>query len=150
MIRKFRLFAALLVAGSTIGHAQMVIQFDQAQSQMEVITINGADKEQRLASVDGRVRLVLVRPNQIIPITLQFPTDKAGARVGATPLDGGSVSGGTPMVLPTGKVVFTFSPRSEPGRYRLLVQTPGEQHLLEFYVVDATHHPRFQRPGTGS
>jgi hypothetical protein len=27
----------------------------------------------------------------------------------------------------------------------LMMQTPVEQHLLEFYVVDPNHHPRQQR-----
>jgi hypothetical protein len=149
MIRTFSLFAALLLAGLATGHGQMVIRNDQAQSQLEVIANNGADKPTRLQSVDGLVPLVLVRPNQTVPITLQFPIEKAGTPIAATPLDGGTVKGGTPMVLPTGKVVLTFRPGPTPGRYRLLVRTPLEQHLLEFYVVDATHHPRFQPPGNG-
>jgi hypothetical protein len=113
---------------------------------LEVFTTNGANQEKRLRSDDGIVPLVLVRPNQVVPITLQFPADKAGTRVAATPLDGGRVTGGTPTVLPTGRVVLTFSPGPAPGRYRIVVQTPGEQHLLEFYVADPNNHPRHQRP----
>ena len=116
---------------------------------LEVIATNGAGQEKRLASLNGRVPMVMVRPNQTVPITLQFPTDKAGTPVAATPLDGGTINGGTLTVLPTGRVVLTFSPGPTPGRYRLLVRTPLEQHLLEFYVVDANHDPRFERRGSG-
>jgi hypothetical protein len=78
----------------------------------------------------------MVRQNQTVPVTLQFPTDAAGKSVGISALDGGKISGGTPAILPTGKFVFTFSPGAAPGRYRVLVQTPSEQHVLSFYVVD--------------
>ncbi len=103
---------------------------------LEVIATNGAGKETHLQSLNGRVPLVLVRPNQVVPVTLQFPSEKAGFPVAATPIDGGEVDGGRLVILPTGKVIFTFKPGPAPGRYRLLVQTPVEQHLLEFYVVD--------------
>jgi hypothetical protein len=109
---------------------------------LEVIAINGAGLEKHLSSYQGVVPLLMVRPNQVVPVTLQFPTDKAGTPLAATPLDGGQISGGNPLVLPTGKTMFTFSPGPVPGRYRVVVQTPFEQHLLEFYVVDPDHHPR--------
>lgn len=103
---------------------------------LEVIATNGDGREEHNVSRNGRVPLVLVRPNQVVPITLQFPSEKAGFPVAATPLDGGEVNGGRLVVLPTGKVIFTFKSGAAPGRYRLLVQTPVERHLLEFYVVD--------------
>jgi hypothetical protein len=103
---------------------------------LEVIATNGAGLEKHLPSLNGRVGLVLVRPSQVVPIALQFPSDKAGTPIGAIPLDGGNVNGGNLRVLPTGKVLFAFSPYSPPGRYHAVVRTPVEQHLLEFYVVD--------------
>jgi hypothetical protein len=115
---------------------------------LEVIATNGAGQEKHLFSHDGVVPMLMVRPNQVVPVTLQFPTAKAGTPVAAAPLDGGQIGGGTPTVLPTGRVVLTFSPGSMPGRYRLLVQTPVEQHLLEFYVVDPANPPWQRRPGS--
>ena len=103
---------------------------------LEVTTTNGDGREEHNVSRDGRVPLVLVRPNQAVPVTLQFPSDKAGMAVAAIPLDGGEVNSGHLAVLPTGKVIFIFKPGPAPGRYRLVVQTPVERHLLEFYVVD--------------
>jgi len=112
---------------------------------LEVTATNGDGKDEQNVSRNGRVPLVLVRPNQVVPVTLQFPSEKAGLPVAATPLDGGEVNGGRLVVLPTGKVIFTFKPGPTPGRYRLLVQTPVEQHLLEFYVVDP-NNPIRRRP----
>lgn len=108
--------------------------------------MNGAGTEKRLSSIEGVVPLVLVRANQVVPVTLHFPSDKVGLPVAAVPLDGGAINGERLVVLPTGKVLFTFNPGPQPGRYRLLVQTPLEQHLLEFYVVDPNNPLR--RPGT--
>jgi hypothetical protein len=119
----------------------------QSDAPLEVIAPNGADEEKHLFSEDGRVPMVMVRPNQTVPVTLQFPTTAAGAPVAATPLDGGRIEGGT-MVLPTGTALFTFSPGAMPGRYRVLVNMPGQQYLLEFYVVDPNQAPRQQRPGS--
>ena len=113
---------------------------------LEMIATNGAGRDKHLSSLNGIVPMLLVRPNQTIPVTLQFPAAAAGTPVAVTPLDGGRISGGNPVVLPTGRTLFTFSPGAMPGRYRVVVQTPLERHLLEFYVVDANHHPRQQRP----
>ena len=115
---------------------------------LEVIARNGADKEKHLSSRDGRVPMLMVRPNQTVPVILQFPTTAAGTSVAATPLDGGRIGGGNLVVLSTGRTVFTFNPGPLPGRYRVMVWTPGEQHLLEFYVVDPAHPPRHQRPNS--
>jgi hypothetical protein len=103
---------------------------------LEVIATNGDGNAEHNVSRDGRVPLVLVRPNQAVPVTLQFPSEKAGFPVAATALDGGEVNEQRLIILPTGKLLFTFKPGVAPGRYRLLVQTPVERHLLEFYVVD--------------
>jgi hypothetical protein len=113
--------------------------------ELEVIATNGAGREEHLGSIKGRVPMLMVRQNQSVPITLQFPSDRAGMPVAATPLDGGQTNRDDLVILPTGKVIFTFSPGPMPGRYRLTVQTPVEQHLLEFYVVDPNHPPRSQR-----
>ena len=114
---------------------------------LEVIVRNGADKEKHLFSQDGVVPVVMVRPNQTVPVTLQFPIGAAGTPVAATPLDGGRTEGGN-VVLPTGRAMFTFSPGAVPGRYRVMVYTPGQQHVLEFCVVDPNHPPQQHRPGS--
>jgi hypothetical protein len=108
---------------------------------LEVIATDGAGNEKHLSSINGMVPLVVVKLDQTVPITLQFPSDKAGTPVAATPLDGGRINRNDLVVLPTGKVIFTFKPSPAPGRYRLWVQTPSEQHVLSFYVVDPANPP---------
>jgi len=116
---------------------------------LEMIATNGAGREKHLFSENGVVPMVVVRPNQVVPVTLQFPAAAPRTPVAVTPLDGGRIGGGNGVVLPTGRTLFTFSPGAVPGRYRVAVYLPGEQYLLEFYVVDPNHRPWQQRPGRG-
>ena len=131
------------IAGVAQLHGQTAARGNAPQ--LEVIVRNGADRDVRAVSLHGVVPLVLVRPNQAVPVTLQFPADKAGMRVAATPLDGGTTNRDDLVILPTGKVIFTFKPGTTPGRYRLEVQTSVERHLLEFYVVDSKNPPQHRR-----
>jgi hypothetical protein len=101
---------------------------------LEMIATNGAGVEKHLFSHNGVVDQLVVNPNQAVPVTLQFPLDKAGTRVAVGSLDGGEVNASN-LVLPTGKLTFTFRGQS-PGLYRLLVQLPTEQYRLEIYVID--------------
>jgi len=112
-----------------------------APTPLEVIAINGAGVEKHRPSINGVVPMLMVRPNQAVPIALQFPSDKVGTRVATMPLDGGNVNRSELVVLPTGQVLFTFRPGAMPGHYRLMVRTPLEQHLLQFYVVDPNNPP---------
>ena len=121
----------------------------QNAAPLEVIARNGAGREKHLFSENGVVPLVMVRPSQTVPVTLQFSAAMAGTPVAFAPLDGGRIGGGNGAVLPTGRTLFTFSPGAMPGRYRVAVYLPGQQYLLKFYVVDANHPPWPQRPGGG-
>jgi hypothetical protein len=117
--------------------------------ELEVIATNGAGRETHLRSFDGRVPMLMVKQNQVVPVTLQFPSTKAGTPVAAMSLDGGKVSDQPLVVLATGQVSFTFNPGAGPGRYRVVVQTPTEQHLLEFYVDDP-NNPVGKTPRRGN
>lgn len=141
------LFRSLLLLGFGCLRLQAQAPIPSPPGPLEVIANNGADQEQHLPSLNGVVPLLMIRPNQVVPVTLQFPTDKAGMAVAAMPMDGGEVLGGQLVILPTGKTVFTFKPGVAPGRYRVVVKTPVEEHLLEFYVVDPNNPPR--RPARG-
>src|SRR4051812_909501 len=101
------LFPVTLMVFAGVSFAQ--VSPPRAPS-LEVIATNGADREVHRTSFNGVVPLVRVRQNQTVPITLQFPSDKAGTPVAATPLDGGGVNRDDLVVLPTGKVIFTFRP----------------------------------------
>jgi hypothetical protein len=144
MIRRFALPVALSLAALPSAYSQVAAPVP-ARTQLEVIATNGAGSEKHLFSENGRVSMVMARPNQAVPITLQFPTDKAGMPVAASPLDGGRINRDELVILPTGKLIFTFSPGPMPGRYRVMVRTPIEEHLLEFYVVDPAHPPQNRR-----
>jgi len=112
---------------------------------LELIATNGGGVEKHLFCHNGVVDQLVVNPNQAVPVTLQFPADKAGTPVAVGSLDGGEVTGGKVVILPTGKLIFTFRGQS-PGLYRLLVQLPTEQYRLEFYVIDPNRprHPRLR------
>jgi hypothetical protein len=111
-------------------------------TELELIATNGAGVEKHLFSHDGVVNQLVVKPNEAVPVTLQFPLEKAGTRVAVGSLDGGEVAGND-LILPTGKLIFTFRGQS-PGLYRLLVQLPAEQYRLEIYVIDP-NRPRNPR-----
>lgn len=144
MIKKLLSLTILLYAGLSSARSESPAPTPVA-AELEVIATNGAGREEHLGSINGRVPMLMVRQNQTVPVKLQFPSDRAGTPVAAMPLDGGEVTGGHLVILPTGRVIFTFKPGGAPGRYRLLVQTPGDQHLLEFYVVDPNNPPQSQR-----
>jgi hypothetical protein len=146
MIKKLLLSSILLCAGLNVARSQLP---PPVGPQLEMIATNGAGREKHLPSINGVVPMLMVRPNQVVPVTLQFPSAQAGIPVAVTPLDGGRISGGgNGVVLPTGQMLFTFSPGAMPGRYRVMVYLPGQQHLLEFYVVDPNRSPWQKRPGS--
>jgi hypothetical protein len=107
---------------------------------IELTATDGGGTERHLVSNAGLLSQLVLNPNQNVPVTLQFPSDKIGMPVAVGSLDGGEVTGAQPTVLPTGKMLFTFR-GTAPGLYRLLVRLPAEQYRLEVYVIDP-HHPR--------
>jgi hypothetical protein len=144
MIKKVTLSIILVLVACDLALSQVVTS-TPATAQLEVTAANGAGHEKHLASFNGIVPMVMVRPNQTVPITLQFPTSKVGTAVAATPLDGGRINRDDLIILPTGQVIFTFNPGPAFGRYRVMLQTALEQHLLEFYVVDPANPPQKRR-----
>jgi hypothetical protein len=146
MIKALPLFIALLLLSLSLSRLPAQSFAGPASGSLEVIATNGAGKERHLSSIAGVVPMLMVRPNQVVPVTLQFPAAMAGTQLAAVPLDGGRVGGGNLVVLPTGRTLFTFSPGAMPGRYRVMVYVPGEQYLLEFYVVDPNNPPFQKRP----
>src|SRR5437868_10073570 len=61
-------------------------------TELEVIATNGAGVEKHLFSHNGVVNQLVVKPNEAVPVTLQFPVEKAGTRVAVGSLDGGDVT----------------------------------------------------------
>jgi hypothetical protein len=115
-----------------------------APAALEVIANNGAGVEKHLLSHGGFVGQLVIRPNQAVPVTLQFASDKIGSPLAVVPMDGGEINHGDLAVSPTGMALFTFRAQS-PGLYRVMVQLSSEQHRIEFFVLD----PNRPRPSTG-
>jgi hypothetical protein len=105
-----------------------------------MIAINGAGVVKHLVSQAGFVGQLVIKPNQAVPVTLQFSSDKIGMPIAISSLDGGEINADNRVVSPTGNVLFTFRGVA-PGLYRVVVRLPTEQHRIEFYVLDP-NHPR--------
>ena len=89
MIKTYSVCSGLLLLGlASLASREATGQVASQNGALEVITTNGAGNEKHLSSINGIVPMVMVRRNQTVPITLQFPSDKAGTRVAAMPLDG--------------------------------------------------------------
>ncbi|HZE56893.1 MAG TPA: hypothetical protein VE031_03480, partial [Chthoniobacterales bacterium] len=110
MIKRLTVLLTVALCAIIIPQIPAQTPVSTIPASLQVTATNGDGRDEQNVSRNGRVPLVLVRPNQIVPVTLQFPSEKAGLPVAATPLDGGEVNGGRLVVLPTGKVIFTFKP----------------------------------------
>src|SRR2546423_3209550 len=144
MTRKLTLLTLLLFAGWWLPRLEAQSLPAPALASLEVMAVNGAGVEKHFVSNNGVAGRIGVNLNQVVPVTLQFPADKAGMPVAVGSLDGGEILGSHAVVLPTGKVLFTFR-APEPGVYRLMVELSGEQHRIEFYVIDPSR-PRPASP----
>lgn len=82
MIKRIPLLAALLLLGSNLSglHAQSPVE--PSSVALEVIATNGAGREKHLPSINGVVPMVMARPEQVVPVTLQFPAAAAGTEGG--------------------------------------------------------------------
>jgi hypothetical protein len=114
---------------------------------LEMVTNDGQGKEKRLRSSRGVIEQVGLNSSQSVAITLHFPASRSGTPVILGALDGGQIilPPGSDSIRGDGTVRFRFQAGTTPGLYRLLVQLPGQQHRLQFYVIDP-QHPR--RPTT--
>jgi hypothetical protein len=142
MIKKIHLLATLLLLVLNLSRLPAQSPVEASPGNLNIIATNGAGREKHLSSINGVVPTVMVRPGQVVPVTLQFPNAAAGTPVTAVPLDGGNIDVGDLIVSSTGEAMFTFSPGAAFGHYRVEVRTAAEHHLLEFYVVDPAHPPR--------
>ncbi len=115
---------------------------------LEMIARDGGGTERHLPSENGVAAQLVINGNQAVPVTLQVPANKAGSRLAVICLDGGEIIAERLVVLPTGRVLFVFRAGPAPGLYRVLVQLPGEQHQLQFYVIDPNRPRRKPRSAT--
>jgi len=113
---------------------------------IEMIATNGGGEEKHFVSQNGFLGQLVVNQNQVVPVTLKFPSDKARMPVVLTSMDGGEITGNEFSVPPSGALHFTFHASASPGLYRVILQLPTETQRLEFYVIDPAHprHPRLR------
>jgi hypothetical protein len=146
--------------GGTEGPPEKSPDENSADPVVLIISYGGGS-EARFESHRGIVGVVSMHPDEMMPLSLQFTSDKVGLPVAIAPVDGGDVVGMESVsnlavngngqftfnyepkdalsVDNDGLVHFGFQPVHHPGLYRLMVQLPGEQHVLNFYVIDPDH-----------
>jgi hypothetical protein len=115
-----------------------------SSSALEMIATNGGGEEKHFVSQNGFVGQLAINPNQVVPVTLQFPSDMAGVPVAVMSMDGGEITGDQVSVASDGTLHFTFHANASPGLYRVILQLPTEKQRLEFYVIDP-NRPRNPR-----
>jgi hypothetical protein len=85
---------------------------------------------------DGISTLVCVQPDQLVQLTVQYPTSQALQTVNLQSLDGGAVLPTTTTAGADGTLNFTFQVGHTPGVYQVALNGGGEELGLQFWVLD--------------
>ena len=112
---------------------------------LTLIANNGAGVEKHLISQAGFVGQLVIKPNQAVPVRLQFSSDKIGMPIAISSLDGGEINGDNRVVSPAGNVLFTFRGVA-PGLYRVVVRLPTEQHRIAVSASIRSSSPDYDGP----
>jgi hypothetical protein len=82
-----------------------------------------------------------MRPQQVLFITVQFPSELAGQRMIVEALDGGTLSIPEEGVFvgSDGNVTFQFEAGDAFGECRIAVHQPDDTNLLQLWIVDPDH-----------
>jgi len=83
--------------------------------------------------------LVAADPGASLNIQLRFPVNFAGATIIAAALDGGiaSIAQDNPAIAADGTASIQFQVASQPGLYRVLLNTGGVFTTLQFWVANS-------------
>lgn len=126
-----------------LGAGKIAAQSSIPGSALQATITSASGAERQLLSHDYVVDRVGLGPNQVVTVTLQFPSDLRGEPVALAPIDGGEVTADEGIenliVGEDGSVSFSFQAGRGPGLYRLLVETGTIAYRLEFWVLDLTH-----------
>jgi len=97
-------------------------------------------------STEGRFRPVGLHLNEVVAVTVQFPSQWANTPLTLQALDGGNISGqaSNAVVTADGTVSFHFQTGSKPGLYRVFMIGAGGNSILSFWVADPTN-PQINR-----
>jgi len=93
----------------------------------------------QLRSTSDLFPLVAADPGASLNIQLRFPVSFAGATIIAQPLDGGiaSIAQDNPTIAADGTASIQFQAASQPGLYRVLLNTGGVFTTLQFWVANS-------------
>lgn len=128
-----------------LGAGRVAAQSSTPVSAAATIT-SASGAERHLPSFDEMLGRAGLAPEQVVTVTLQFPTNTAGKLVRAASLDGGHVSlvgnAAQLLIAQDGKAQFQFQAGASPGLYRLFIELEADTYQLEFYVLNLNHPER--------
>jgi hypothetical protein len=79
-------------------------------------------------------------PEQMLTITVQFPSELAGQPMIVESLDRGTLTPENGLFVDAdGKVTFQFQAGNAFGACRVVVHQPDDSNFLQFWVVDPAH-----------
>ncbi len=161
MRKRKNLFAISIVAAFATTylstqhlHAQLLNE--DVDGELQVVLNSGqGNNEVHLATHRGVAEPISLHPDQWFPFILKFPAATVGSTVMLGCLDGGQLRTITPQggevtlsddatsqptltVSSAGTIPFSFQAGQTLGLYRVVVQLPGRQYYLHFYLVDPT------------
>ncbi len=93
----------------------------------------------QLGSTGDLFPLVAADAGESVGIQLRFPVSFVGAMIIAQPLDGGivSIAQNNPTIAVDGTASIQFQAASQPGLYRILLNTGGVFTILQFWVANS-------------
>ena len=117
---------------------------------LPVVVNYGQGEQTRVSIYRGMMEPVGVLPNQVVTVTISFPTSMAGAPVKLGLYDGGAAGpaplpgqdiftiSSPPLPIPpvpvNGSLQFNFQAGRTLGLYRVLLNVGSAQYLLRFYA----------------
>ena len=128
VLRRTLLLATFFLSGHVFGQAANVSA-----------TVEFSDGE--TATVTDFSSSVGVQPNEYVTITLQFPADFAGQPITAKPIDGGTASIGSSILVAgsDGSITFSFLAANHPGRNAVVIQVGATSVCLQLWVMDSAN-----------
>lgn len=148
MINKHLLYLACIGAIAILDFppGKLAAQTISPGNWLSAVITSASGTERHLLTYDYIVERVGLGPNQVVTVTLQFPTAIRGKPVTVTPYDGGEATSDEGMenlvVGDDGMVSFSFQAGWSPGLYRLRVQLEAYDYQLEFWVLDLGNQQR--------
>lgn len=138
MIKLLLLLSIAAYLAVTIVSAQ---QSTPADGSLNAVIGSNSGRERHLTGHNGYIGRAGLRPGQPVRVTIDCPASVKGESVFVSSPDGGRVvpPNEALKIKPDRTVSFVFQAGDEHGLYRVYIEAGGQQHLLEFYVLDLEH-----------